>query len=676
MSKPATRTALLAALLVLASPAIRGEAPQDPNTLRVMLQGGPAADLSVLVKTTGGTVTHELPLINAVGASVSRQQLAQLIKSPLVQRHIDDLSATGLEPDVPEKPEEACHVAGSLELDISPGTITWRLYKRENDITPLTGLTMQWPVALGPLKALSVAGKQVNPDRLAEEEAGTITLAFETGEQPAISGHTNLQASFANPVPAVFWDKVQQKDFEITAAFNGDCETSLIPGYRDNHNNSYFPTVVGADTLHRHGVTGSGVTVAILDSGLWETRELARNTKGEARIIARYDAINNVEGEAVFDASGHGTHMTSIVAHSGPVLVAGEPTGSFKGIAPDASLVAVKAFDDAGQGEFLDIARGVQWVIQNRERYNIKVLNLSFAALPRWPYWLDPVNQAVMRAWAAGITVVAAAGNDGPEPMTIGSPGNLPYVITVGAVTDSWTLDTRDDDYIPDFSSQGPTPDAHLKPDIVAPGGHISGITRPGSSLTEELPQYLLSTGEFVMTGTSQASALVSGIAALLLQIDPELSPNDIKCMLMTSAEPAINSDGWLAYSPFQQGSGYASATRAITLGERGCGNADLDLAAEIAGTNHFQGPAIVTDSGEVSLPGLDTMYAGQASEKGLSESRKWGVKDHVERLPGGESGPQITPDSPFNWPAMYREEAAAIERLANDPPANQPPEN
>ena len=644
------------------------DAPQDPNELKVMLQGGPADELATLVRTAGGSVTHKLPIINAVGAAVTREQLDQLILSPLVQRHIDDLAQINDAPEEPEDPAEACYVAGALDLEMGPDGLQWRLYKREDDAVALSKLVMTWPAVLGEISTLSVADKNITDQQLRAQGAGGITLSFAADKALKVTEHTQLKASFSNKVPEVFWENVEQRDFDIAITFGEDCKTELIPGYRDNHNNSYFPTVVGADALHRHGITGRGITVAVLDSGLWETGELVNNTAGEPRIIGRYDAINDLEGESVFDASGHGTHMTSIVAHSGPVLTDNKPTGSFQGIAPDVSLVAVKAFDDAGQGEFLDIARGVQWVVDNQERYNIRVLNLSFAALPRWPYWLDPVNQAVMRAWAAGITVVAAAGNDGPEPMTIGSPGNLPYVITVGAVTDSWTLDTRDDDYIPDFSAQGPTPDGHLKPDIVAPGGHISGITRPGSSLTTDLPQYLLKTGEFVMTGTSQASALVSGIVALLLQIDPELRPDDVKCMLTSSAEPAINADGRLAYSPFQQGNGYVSATRAITLGQRGCGNTDLDLAAEIAGTEHFQGPAIVDDTGQVSLPGLDTMLSGELAEKGLSETRKWGIKEHIERLPDGHNNPTQTGDSPFDWVGMYQEEAAAIEALANDP--------
>lgn len=168
------------------------------------------------------------------------------------------------------------------------------------------------------------------------------------------------------------------------------------------------------------------------------------------------------------------------------------------------------------------------------------------------------------------------------------------------------------------------------------------------------------------MTGSSQASALVSGIAAILLQLEPELTPDDIKCKLTSSAEPAINQDGLLAYSPFQQGHGYVNATRAITLGERGCGNPNMDIHKEITGKEHFQGPAIV-ENGSATLPGLTSMVSPLPSEKGLSKTRKWGVKAHIERQnpPLNATGPESNP--PFDWHKLYLEEKIAIENLAQD---------
>jgi len=141
-----------------------------------------------------------------------------------------------------------------------------------------------------------------------------------------------------------------------------------------------------------------------------------------------------------------------------------------------------------------------------------------------------------------------------------------------------------------------------------------------------------------------------------------------VKCKLISSAELAINADGKLSYSPFQQGNGYVSATRAITLGQRGCGNADMSIDDEIAGLEHFQGPAIVNDDGQVSLPGLDTMLSPQDPAKGQSDSRRWGVKEHIERLDNTDQPSAQTPSSPFDWETIYLQEKAAIENLANQP--------
>ena len=201
----------------------------------------------------------------------------------------------------------------------------------------------------------------------------------------------------------------------------------------------------------------------------------------------------------------------------------------------------------------------------------------------------------------------------------------------------------------------------------------MAGITRPGSTLTEQHPDYFLRTGEFVMTGSSQASALVSGIAALLLQLEPDLSPDDIKCKLTTSAEPAINRDGLLTYSPFQQGNGYVSATRAITLGQTGCGNPGMDIHKDISGEEHFEGPAIVDEAGNPSLPDLDEVLSPETPETNTGQSRRWGAKAHIERpnYRGGADHPQPSPPG-FDWESIYLEEKATIEGLAKDPSKNR----
>lgn len=637
---------------------------QEPALLHVMLQGQSAEELAELVAEAGGKLTHSLPIINAVGAELTAEQFEQTKASPKVQRFIDDLSLTHPEP---EEEDTSCGIGSGLELERAGGQLKWQLFNKKSHTLKLSQLTLEWPASLPAPGTIKLGNQLIPMNSDTDVTSGRLEVSLSGRDRPTLSGSQWLTIGFPNAASSAL-ESIAQRDFGIEAQFGNECGTSLIAGYTNNHNDTYFPTVVGAASLHSHGITGKGIAVAVLDSGLWEDPALLNDTTGKSRVVGRYDAIAGKELAEVFDESGHGTHMTSVIAHSGQVRVDGEFTGSYKGVAPDVNLIAIKAFNEEGQGEFLDIVRGVQWVVDNQERFDIKVLNLSFAARPRWEYWLDPINQAIMRAWAAGITVVAAAGNEGPEPMTIGSPGNLPYIITVGAVTDSWTVNTRDDDYIPDFSSQGPTPDAHIKPDVVAPGGHMTGITRPGSTLLQEFPEYQLSTGEFVMTGTSQAAALVSGIVALLLQLEPDLTPDDVKCKLISSAELAINADGKLAYSPFQQGSGYVSATRAITLGQRGCGNSDMSIDEEIAGLEHFQGPAIFNKEGQVSLPGLDTMLSPEEAAKGHSESRRWGVKEHIERLDGPEQSSTQTPSSPFDWETIYLQEKAAIENLAKQP--------
>jgi len=207
---------------------------------------------------------------------------------------------------------------------------------------------------------------------------------------------------------------------------------------------TYYPTQVSANQLHQGGVTGQGVTVAVLDTGLWTRKgPLQSTSEGQPRVLAQYDVILAREQPGVYesrwpdmysadidDRNGHGTHVSSIIGGSGVTA-----SGGYRGVAPGVNLVSVRVLDGEGAGRYFDVIRGIQWVVTNRQLYGIRVLNLSLSAPPRSHYWDDPLNQAVMAAWGSGIVVVAAAGNAGPEPMTIGVPGNVPYVITVGAVT-------------------------------------------------------------------------------------------------------------------------------------------------------------------------------------------------------------------------------------------------
>ena len=254
-----------------------------------------------------------------------------------------------------------------------------------------------------------------------------------------------------------------------------------------------YPSRVGANRLHAEGITGAGITVAVLDTGWDNFGAISYDTNAEWRVLESYDAIQDTivglpwRGPVYYpasygenDANGHATHVTSIILSRGNTNPDVPEEGLYDGIAPDASLVVVKAFDAYGQGSYADVIRGIDWVVTNKDTHNIRVLNCSFSAPPRSHYWEDPLNQAVMRAWQAGIVVVASAGNTGPDPMTIGVPGNVPYVITVGAMSDNYTYDKKGnlngDDFLASFSATGPTYEGFVKPEVVAPGGHMRGL--------------------------------------------------------------------------------------------------------------------------------------------------------------------------------------------------------
>jgi hypothetical protein len=627
-----------------------------PEALLVMLQGEDIEQIAEVVEAVGGRVTHTLPIIDAIGAELTRAQLNRVRAGGLaIRRIIDDLA---WQPDPAPGGGQNCALAGAIELSWQGGEALWRLYNKGESGISLQSISLRWPEELGRILGASLDGHELGVANVAGQ-ARTANWASLAHARLEGGSYGDLRLAFSG-TPLLHRT---QRSIELVARLSDTCETRLAPSYDHPEGDSYYPGVAGAAALHAYDIRGTGIGVAIIDSGLWETPEaIALNTRGRHRITGRYDATTGSEVAEAFDESGHGTHIASVLARSDTTERSGVQQPSFRGIAPDAELIVVKAFGSDGNAGFLDLVRGIQWVVERREALNIRILNLSFAARPRWPYWEDPVNQALLRALKAGIFVVAAAGNEGPEPMTIGSPGNLPYLLTVGAFTDSWTESTRDD-YIPDFSSRGPTPLGHIKPDLVAPGGHMAGFTRPGSTLAREFPEYFLGSGEFVMTGSSQAAAVASGLAALMLQLEPGLSNDELKCLFITAANPAIEADGRLSYSPFVQGGGAIDVRRALTIGDRECAQQELDIDGELSGDDHFSGPAIFSETAPPQLPGQHTLIAEPKLPEGPSPTRRWGAAEHLERLE------QANSDSPINWRAILDQERQKARRVSSGSP-------
>ncbi len=388
-----------------------------------------------------------------------------------------------------------------------------------------------------------------------------------------------------------------------------------------------FSEAVGASEIWAEGTLGQGITVAFLDTGI-EPRfaSLRRGAvDNNERILAYYDAIADKTYteqrllQSPGDPNGHGTHVAGIVGNSAYK----SQTDAYLGLAPAANLVAVRALNAEGTGTYSDVLRGIQWVINNKDVYNIRVLNISMFAQPLSPYWADPFCLATMAAWNAGIVVVASAGNNGPTPMSIGVPGNTPYVITVGAFTDNYTPSDFGDDYIPEFSANGPTLDAFVKPDIIAPGAHMVSLMRHDAYLAQQYPDNRVAPFYFRMAGTSMSAAVVSGIAALMLSDNPTLTPDQVKYRLALTARPQFSEyTGEAAYSIWEQGAGRVWAPDAVATTIQGVANAGMDLAADLAGEIHYQGLTLYDpETEQFRILGYETWAGGYETWAGGYET-------------------------------------------------------
>ena len=282
------------------------------------------------------------------------------------------------------------------------------------------------------------------------------------------------------------------------------------------------------------GYTGKGVGVAVIDTGIQGNLPDFRvsQTDASSRVIAT--AVTNPAATTANDTFGHGTHIAGLIAGNGTNRAAGDPLyGKYAGVAPDANLIAIKASDDEGNASVLDVIDGLQFVIDYKADYNIRVVNLSLKSTIAESYKTDPLDAAVEAAWNSGIVVVAAAGNQGSAADAVSyAPANDPYVITVGGVDDKGTKEISDD-MLAAWSSRGKTQDGFEKPDVLAPGAHLVSTIPAGSEYTRLCPSCVTDGEYFRVGGTSMAAAVVSGEAADLIQAYPTWTPNQIKAAIV-----------------------------------------------------------------------------------------------------------------------------------------------
>ncbi|HLG14108.1 MAG TPA: S8 family serine peptidase [Blastocatellia bacterium] len=318
-----------------------------------------------------------------------------------------------------------------------------------------------------------------------------------------------------------------------------------------------------------YGLNGEGVGIAFLDSGIDWNHPTFEDSYGRGRVSVVVDAVT---GESTFsDVYGHGSAVAGAAA--------GLSYGSINGIASGSTLLSVRVLNSNGQGTVSDAIRALDWCVANAWLFNIQVINMSMGAASVDSFTNDPLCQAAERAVNAGIVVVTAAGNNGKDPYgrevygSITSPGNDPLVITVGSANTRGT-GKRSDDIVNTFSSRGPTLgykldsagkkqyDFVLKPDLVAPGNAVVTAKVSGSKLISEHPEltYNGSSTQMMLSGTSIASGVVAGSAAVLLQANSGLTPGLIKAILQYSAQPIPGAN------VCQQGAGLLNLYAAVKL--------------------------------------------------------------------------------------------------------------
>jgi serine protease AprX len=328
---------------------------------------------------------------------------------------------------------------------------------------------------------------------------------------------------------------------------------------------SVYPKAVRADAAWQRGVTGRGVTVAVLDTGVASVPDLdGRLVQVTDDATGQTTPCKNLSGELdCNDRYGHGTFIAGLIAGNGT-----SSGGKWKGVAPDASILSVKTAGADGAADVSNILAAIQWVVSFKDRYNIRVLNLSLGTDSTQDWKVDPLNYAVERAWAAGMTVVVAASNKGPAAGTITKPADDPWVVTVGAIDDRGTP-SLGDDRLPDFSGRGPTAHGLAKPDVAAPGAHVVSLRAPGSTIDTRYPNYV--DGSYRQgSGTSMATGVVSGVVALMLQANPGFTPDRIKHVFKATARDAASSD------PMAVGSGVVDASTAAFSPPAGAANQGL----------------------------------------------------------------------------------------------------
>jgi serine protease AprX len=400
---------------------------------------------------------------------------------------------------------------------------------------------------------------------------------------------------------------------------------------------------------------GKTPAIAIVDSGVQNRSDFG------SRLIASVNLSHLPGNTSLDDERGHGTFVAGIAAGAASDLAGADP------VAP---IVSVKVMDKNGQAKTSDIIDACQWILDNKDQYNIRVANFSLHSSYGTNFYRDPLDRAVEKLWFGGVVVVAAAGNYGSATGPSGvkfSPGNDPFVITVGAV-DLGNSARANDDAVPAFSAYGYTYDGFYKPELAAPGRYMVGPVAPGSTLTQVKAGNMIGTDRIQLSGTSFSAPVVSGTVAQMLARHPNWTPDQVKGALMRTARKVKT-------NPLAAGLGELTASRAVTSPVSPNPNAGLDrFVTSVTGTSGLTFDAMSWASAARTDMSWNSMSWADQSWSDMSwADQSWASMSWADQSWSDMSWSDMS-WADMSWADMSQEDGAEHE-TASDTIAAQPSE-
>jgi serine protease AprX len=569
-------------------------AAQQPNQMvSVIVQKAVKDDrVEKVVSAIGGKVTKDLPIINAFAAELKAKDVSQLV-------NVDGLRWVSLDAPIQSAAGEAVFTtwatitgtattleftnpAAMFESALGPNNT----YGNGNNVKGAFGgfvaevtpgnsiskveivLRAYTPNVMSPQSdthlTLNIGGVAGQPFVLSQHTFNTCVGADHacTVYVDVTNDHTWKWSDFDNslellvdqsrffPFDTLYYDAIGLRvtstpGSDTTGDTGGD--TTVLASVDTSQQSNVFNQVIRSSDLWntKSKLQGRGVVVAVIDSGVYRTRDLGRRVRVNVNFSAtKHDAV---------DHYGHGTFVAGIVAGNGS-----QSGNKYVGVAPRADLLNVRVSDDQGMSTESDVINALQWVLANKAKYNIRVVNLSLNSSTSQSYQTSPLDAACEILWFNGVVVVVSAGNNGTAALF--PPANDPFVITVGAADDKGTLGTGDD-AVATFSAYGTTESGFAKPELVAPGTNIIGLLPENEKLSMSATHSAnrIDRNYFKMSGTSVSAPIVSGAVALLLQDEPNLNPDQVKYRLMATAN-----SNWPGYNASMAGAGYLDIYAAV----------------------------------------------------------------------------------------------------------------